>query len=361
MSSSSAGKKTTGDLVRRNRLSTEAGLWGMLIPIGLVCVLAANICALLVPFLSIKFMGDKEYKLIESVRLMWNEGIIVVAILIVGFSIIFPLFKTVSLLLVWFLRMNPRFRNRFILLLEAAGKWSMFDIFVVTLLMVISSEQRFIETTPRYGLFLFIIAIIGNMIMSRLMEMVDQRINFNHRARFGDDDAELEPLTSTGAIGWTMPLLLLIAFGAIVFAIELPFFKINNVPLYSKSYSIHAAISALFENQHYGLAIFLILFTCVTPLLVLLLIGHCWMVRKTHYQIARRLDLIRIVGEWSMLSVFLMALGITVTEGELLVKTQIKDGLWAICIAILCSVVCTRLAYRKLSSMLVMTGDGLKT
>ena len=159
----------------------------------------------------------------------------------------------------------------------------------------------------------------------------------------------------------TMPLLLLIALGAIVFAIELPFFRINNVPLYSKSYSIHSAIVALFDNQHYGLAVFLIIFTCVTPILVLILIGHCWMVRKTHYQIARRLDLIRIVGEWSMLSVFLMALGITVTEGEMMVRTQIKDGLWAIIIAILCSVICTRLAYRKLSSMLVMTGDDLKT
>ncbi|MEE2681845.1 MAG: paraquat-inducible protein A [Planctomycetota bacterium] len=349
-----SSKNQFGEQILPNRLSTEAGRKGILIPLGLLTVLAANICALLVPFLTIRFMGTKEYKLIESVKLMWEAKIYLVAFLIVGFSIIFPLFKTISLLIIWFTRMKPLRRNRFIQLLEAAGKWSMFDIFVVTLLMVISTNQVFINTEPRYGLFLFIIAIIGNMIMSRLMEMVDQRINFNHRARFGEDTAVLEPLTATGGLGWAMPLFLVIALISIVFAIEVPFFRINDIPLYSKSYSIHSAIAALFEKGNYGLASFLVLFTCVTPILVLVLIGHCWMVRKTHFQIAKRMDLIKIVGEWSMLSVFLMALGITVTEGQEMVKTQIKPGLYAIMVAILCSVVCTQLAYRKLRSMLVM-------
>ena len=350
-------KNKFGEQILPNRLSTAAGRKGVLIPLGLLTVLAANISALMVPFLTIHFMGTQEYKLIESVKLMWDAGIYVVVFLIVGFSIIFPLFKTISLLILWFRKMKPRRRNRYIQWLESAGKWSMFDIFVVTLLMVISTNQVFINTEPRYGLFLFIIAIIGNMIMSRFMEMVDQRINFNHQARFGDDIEELEPLTSTGGIGWTMPLLLLISLVAIVFAIELPFFRINEIPLYSKSYSIHSAIQALFEKGNAGLAVFLILFTCIAPMLELALIGHCWMLKKTHYQIAKRLDLIKIVGEWSMLSVFLMALAITVTEGQGMVHTQIKPGLWAIVIAILCSVTCTRLARRKLRSMLVMDVD----
>ena len=354
---STTSKNEFGEQVEPNRLSTAAGRKGILIPLGLLTVLTANIIALMVPFLTIEFMGTQEYKLIESVKLMWDAHIYLVAFLIVGFSIIFPLFKTVSLLIIWFTRMKPRKRNRFIKFLESAGKWSMFDIFVVTLLMVISTNQVFINTKPNYGLFLFIIAIIGNMIMSRLMEMTDQRINFNHRARFGEDKEELEPLISTGAVGWLMPLLLLGALVAIVFAIELPFFRINDIPLYSKSYSIHTAIVALFEKGSIGLAVFLILFTCVAPIFEIALIGHCWMVKKTHFQIARRLDLIRIIGEWSMLSVFLMALAITVTEGEGMVKTQIKPGLWAIIIAILCSVICTRLAHRKLSSMLVMKSD----
>lgn len=350
-------KNKFGEQIHPNRLSTAAGRKGVLIPLGLLTVLAANISALMVPFLTIRFMGTEEYKLIESVKLMWDAKIYLVAFLIICFSIIFPLLKTVSLLVIWFTKMKPRRRNRYIQWLESAGKWSMFDIFVVTLLMVLSTNQVFINTEPRYGLFLFIIAIIGNMIMSRLMEMVDQRVNFNHRARFGDDAEVLEPLTSTGVIGWTMPLLLLMGLVAIVLAIELPFFRINEIPLYSKSYSIHSAIQALFEKGNVGLAVFLILFTCIAPILELALIGHCWMMSKTHYQIAKRLDLIKIVGEWSMLSVFLMALAITVTEGEAMVHTQIKPGLWAIVIAILFSLICTRLARRKLRSMLVMSVD----
>ena len=101
-------KNKFGEQILPNRLSTAAGRKGVLIPLGLLTVLAANISALMVPFLTIHFMGTQEYKLIESVKLMWDAGIYVVVFLIVGFSIIFPLFKTISLLILWFRKMKTR-------------------------------------------------------------------------------------------------------------------------------------------------------------------------------------------------------------------------------------------------------------
>ena len=317
-----------------NRLLTCAGRRGWLIPAGLLFVLLANITALFVPFLSIDFMEKEVYSLPHSVLLMWDNKLYLIAILIVMFSITFPLVKTISLILIWFFSIRPFTRHRFIHLLESAGKWSMFDIFVVILLMVISTRQTFINTEPQIGLLFFIIAIIGNMLMSRLVSNLDQRYNFDPEAFFGDEEKSFEPLTSTGAIGWFMPFLLLGGIVSMVYAIELPFFKINNIPLFSKSYSIHTAIEALFQDDRIVLAVFMVLFLCVAPLLSLILMGQCWLFHKTRYRISKRLVLVRIIGEWSMLSVFLMALAIVVTEGEQMVKTEIKPGIYAIMVAI---------------------------
>ena len=335
-----------------NRLLTLAGRKGWLVPAGLLLVLLANITALFVPFLSIDFMGKEVYSLPHSVQLMWETKLYLIAILIVVFSITFPLFKTVSLILVWFSRIKPANRHRFIHLLESAGKWSMFDIFVVILLMVISTKQTFINTEPQIGLLFFIVAIIGNMLMSRLVASLDRRFNMNPEKNFGDDKKVLEPLSMTGGIGWVMPFLVLGGIISIIYAIELPFFKINNIPLFSKTYSIHTAIEALYYDGRIVLTIFMLLFLCVAPLLALILIGQCWLFHKTRYLISRRLELIRIVGEWSMLSVFLMALSIVVTEGEQMVKTEIRPGIYAIIVAIAFTVLCTRLSEYKLRRLL---------
>ena len=120
-----------------NRLFSITGRTKWIVPAGLFFVLIANIIALFVPFLAIDFMGLEIYSLLHSVQLMWDSGLYVIAIMIVGFSITFPLVKTLSLIVIWFVGMSPVVRHRMIRVLEAAGKWSMFDIFVVILLMVI--------------------------------------------------------------------------------------------------------------------------------------------------------------------------------------------------------------------------------
>ena len=335
-----------------NRLFSVTGRTKWIVPAGLLIVLLANIIALFVPFLAIDFMKLEVYSLLHSVQLMWDSGLYWIAIMIVGFSITFPLVKTTSLILIWFMRMRPLVRHRMIRILEAAGKWSMFDIFVVILLMVISTDQTFINTTPQIGLLLFIIAIIGNMLMSRFISAIDRRCNFDPELMFADDPGLHEPLSSTGRIGWMMPFLLLAGVIAIIYAIELPFFRINKVPLFSKSYSIHTAIEALYQDGNLLLAAFMLLFLCVAPLLSLVLLGQCWMFHKTRAQISRRLGLIRIVGEWSMLSVFLIALTMVHVEGDSMVTTQIKPGLNAIIISIAVTVVCIRLAEFKLRKLL---------
>jgi paraquat-inducible protein A len=317
-----------------SRLMSRAGVRGWLVPMGLVLVLISNVIALFLPFLDIEIVlkGSSEYKLPESVKLMWETGLYWVAILIVCFSIIFPLAKTISLLITWFLKLRPDRRKSFIRLLETLGKWSMLDVFVVILLMVLSNEQVFLSTTPRIGLTFFIFAIIGNMIMSRIVATLDDKIHPEPDA-VSKDRVEFMPMDSTGGLGWAIPLLLLISFLSIIVAAGVPFLKINDILLHSNSYSIMDATIALWREKRIVLGIFLFLFVAVMPAVRILLIGRLWFSRKTRADHYKRMDVVRIAGEWSMMSVFLLALVMILTEGRQLVNTKITGGLYAIMIS----------------------------
>ena len=317
-----------------SRLMSRAGIRGWLIPLGLILVLFSNVVALFLPFLDIEVVlkGSSEYKLPESVKLMWETGLYWVAILIVCFSIIFPLAKTIFLLITWFLKLRPDRRKGFIRLLETLGKWSMLDVFVVILLMVLSNEQLFLSTTPRIGLTFFIFAIIGNMIMSRIVATVDDRIHPEPDA-MSNDKKQFMPMDSTGGLGWTLPLLLVVSLLSIVVATGLPFLKINDILLHSNSYSIMEATMALWDNERIVLGVFLFLFVVAMPVVRILLIGNMWFSKKTRAAHYKQMDLVRISGEWSMMSVFLLALVMILTEGRQLVNTKITSGLYAIMIS----------------------------
>lgn len=313
------------------RLAAGAGRKGWLVPLGLVTVLVSNVFALFLPFLDIDvvFKGATQYKLPESVKLMWEAKLYWVAILIVGFSIIFPIAKTIGLLLLWFGRVRIGRRRRSIRILETLGKWSMLDIFVVILLMTLSNEQFFLSTIPRVGLLFFIFAIIGNMVMSRIVAVIDERVHPDPDALSVDPERIL-PLARTGGLGWALPLLLIVSLVSILVAVDVPFLRINDIMLHSDTYSVIDASSAMWAQGHYALAGFLVLFVGVVPAVRILLIGWVWFSRRTRAQHLRGFEWIRISGEWSMMSVFLLALVMIMTEGQEMVQTQMRDGLWAI-------------------------------
>jgi uncharacterized paraquat-inducible protein A len=198
--------------------------------------------------------------------------------------------------------------------------------------MVLSNDQVFLSTTPRIGLTFFIFAIIGNMIMSRIVATLDDRIHPEPEA-VSKDMKKFMPMESTGGLGWALPLLLVLSLLSIVVATGLPFLRINDILLHSNSYSIMEAATALWDNERIVLGIFLFLFVVVMPVVRILLIGNVWFSRKTRADHYKRMDLVRISGEWSMMSVFLLALVMILTEGRELVNTKITSGLYAIMVS----------------------------
>ena len=146
-----------------------SGKKGLLIPVLLLVSLTLNIFALILPFLQINeaLHSTVIYSLPHSVKLMWEHKLYAVSLLILGFSIIFPFVKLISLNLAWFVPWDAKRRTTFIHLIELLGKWSFMDIFVVILLLALTSNQAFIHSKIHIGVYFFIGAISMSMIFTR--------------------------------------------------------------------------------------------------------------------------------------------------------------------------------------------------
>ena len=140
-----------------------------------------NVLALCVPFVVIrKFVFFQDaYTLPHSVRLMWAEGHVLLASLIFAFSIVFPFFKLGALTVLWFLPFDAARRQRCLHLIGVLGKWSMLDVFIIAVLLVLTESKQLVSAEPRIGVYLFAAAILLSMVVTltvdSLAKSVDRR------------------------------------------------------------------------------------------------------------------------------------------------------------------------------------------
>jgi len=84
---------------------------------------------------------DKELSLLGTVDELWQHNRILVAILIFTFSITVPVIKTVLITVAYFIK-SAITEQKIISLVNAIGKWSMADVFVVAIFLAIMSTNH---------------------------------------------------------------------------------------------------------------------------------------------------------------------------------------------------------------------------
>lgn len=335
-----------------NRLSAP-WRWGLLAM--LVVSLAANVAALLVPFLELKeaFHASLSYELPAAVKLMWQQGLPVVAVLILVFSILFPLTKLAGLFSALLLRWTPRRRRGMVRWLATLGRWSLLDVFVVMLLMVLASGQWAISTQVRPGVHLFMVAIGLAMIVAEIMSSFEEEAD-----REGSSGAG--PATALARAGWatriSIPLLLAGSAIALAIALVAPILKIDQFLLSSNAYSVGSAIGALW---HDGQAVFAILMGAllgVVPATRLLLLLGAWVLPVGPRRSGSLAATAGLVGRFSGLEVFGLALFLVLVEGHDLIKTEIESGAWFLLVAIGLDAAFSLAARRALGPLRPRTG-----
>lgn len=334
-------------LRRPGTLSAGSTVRTKLIPLLLLASFIFNVTALIVPFLRIDtFLSSEEiYSLPHSVALMWDARLYAIALLILGFSIIFPFVKLGVLSYIWFVSISIEERKRLLGKIKTLGKWSLLDVFVVIIILVLTNNQTFISTSPLAGIYFFISAIILSLAVTEFINKLLYPELLPRTAALRLTKKRLSELS-----GWRRfigPGLMLISVVTLIAAIDIPFLRISQFLLSSNTYSIFRSFLALWTPVNWLLSLVVLLFLIVFPLLSSAVSIVIWFGKFNPVHRARWEGTVGFLSHWSMLDVFGLALLVFMVEGDSLITTKIQPGLFmltgAIAINIISSIVVNHL------------------
>ncbi len=140
-----------------------------------------------------------------------------------------------------------------------------------------------------------------------------------------------------------IPLLLVVSSALLLLGLSLPILNVEKMVLWKNSYSVFTGIVGLWEQHEYLLAAVLFFFSFVFPVAKLTVLAVVWYVRLPEARRATALRWLGLLGKWSMLDVFVVAILIVAVKLGPLAQVQPKPGIYFFCAGILGSMVTTML------------------
>jgi len=140
-----------------------------LVPAALLISTVLLLIGLSLPLLETKqqFLWKKwesSYSVWAGVVALWHQRDYLLASVLFFFSIVFPLAKLISLAVIWFVKLGDEQRTTLLHWLGLLGKWSMLDVFVVAILIVLVKLGPLARVEPRTGVYFFAAAIVASML-----------------------------------------------------------------------------------------------------------------------------------------------------------------------------------------------------
>ena len=160
---------------------------------GLSRTAALSLAALLLyvpanvfPILSIQQNGARsESTVMGSVRLLWNGGDFLIALIVFAASVVIPPVKLVALLYLSASTMlnstrGRRFRTFVFRTIEAIGKWAMLDVFVLAVLVAVVKLRGLVSVHAELGVLPFAIVVLLTLFAT---SSFDPRLIWKHGTR----------------------------------------------------------------------------------------------------------------------------------------------------------------------------------
>ena len=111
----------------------------------------------------------------QGVRSLWEQNQIALAAILFFFSIVFPTAKLAALAFLWFVPLAEKGRQSVLHWLGILGKWSMLDVFVVAILIVLVKLGPLANIEPQRGVYWFAAAIVMSMLTSMYVERLARK------------------------------------------------------------------------------------------------------------------------------------------------------------------------------------------
>lgn len=165
---------------------------------GLLLVAATLTLAwgLFLPLLYVeKWFWDSQYSVVSGIAGLWEDGELLLAFVLLCFSVVFPIAKLGVLWRLWFRPVPREQHERWLARLEMLGRWSMLDVFAVAILVVAAKLGVLASVEPRAGVYVFGAAVLLSMAATSAVR----------RAGPASAPLELAPVATTAAAPPTEP------------------------------------------------------------------------------------------------------------------------------------------------------------
>ena len=136
-----------------------------------------------------------------------------------------------------------------------------------------------------------------------------------------------------------VPAMILLSVALLVMGLSLPLMKVEKMVFWKNDYSVVKGVISLWEQSQYALAVILFFFSVVFPIVKLAALGVLWNVPLTEGKRKTVLHWLGILGKWSMLDVFVVAILIVLVKLGPLAKVEPQSGVYVFCAAIVVSMV----------------------
>ena len=121
------------------------------------------------------FLSD-TVSVMSAIADLWRADQIFLALVVVVFSVVFPVLKLSVAVYVWYLADTAdMFMQQLLNWLSELAKWSMLDVFVVALTVVAIQVSLVGDVLVNPGLYLFVSAILLSMIVIRRVTAAAKR------------------------------------------------------------------------------------------------------------------------------------------------------------------------------------------
>ncbi len=140
--------------------------WLTLTLIGIT--LAVLVAGLSLPIMRVQQLvfWKEDFTVLQGIAALFEEGSYLLGGILFLFSVCFPIFKLFGLLYLWFKPLTIDQRAFALEWLHRLSKWSMLDVFVIALLIVVSKTAAGLKIEPRLGIYLFALAVVGSSLLT---------------------------------------------------------------------------------------------------------------------------------------------------------------------------------------------------
>jgi paraquat-inducible protein A len=141
------------------------------VPASIVASFVLLFIGLSLPLMySQKMFWKNTYSVWTGVVELWKQNELALSAILFFFSILFPIVKLVGLSFIWLVRLPEEQRDRLLHWLGILGKWSMLDVFIVAILIVLVKLGPFVKIEPRSGVYVFSAAIAFSMLTTMYID-----------------------------------------------------------------------------------------------------------------------------------------------------------------------------------------------